>query len=279
MVSFEHCDLNLDDTITCGQLFRYYKLNDNSYDIVIKDRVINVKMDNDVLMVKSNNENNLEKIVKDYFDLDRDYNDIRKKIVKLDSKLKNITNSSIGLRILRQDPKEMIISYIISANNKIIRIQNSIDMLCKKYGKKINFEDRIYYLFPDIEDLKNISIDELHSLKVGFRDKYIFDAINKIHLNEINIDKINKLNSDDALNYLMKINGVGPKVASCILLFAYSRFDVFPVDTWAIKQICNIHKNIKPNQKDVINFSKKKYKELSGIALQFMFHSLRNKNN
>ncbi len=277
MIKIDDCDLNLTDTITCGQLFRYFEIDDGSYDIVIKDRVINVRMDKNTLIVKSNVEDNLENIVRYYFDLDTNYKLLRDNIIKMDNKLYECANNSVGLRMLRQDPTEMIISYIISANNKVNRISNSINLLCYKYGKKVIFENREYYLFPSIEKLNNLTIKDFNDLKIGFRDKYVFDAVKKLNNKEIDIDKIKSLNSNDALDYLMKINGVGPKVASCILLFGYSRFDVFPVDTWATKEICNLHPEINPTQKAVIEFAKNKYKDLSGIALQYMFHNLRNK--
>ena len=144
MLEIKKCDLNLDDTVTCGQLFRYFKNDDNSYDIILKDRVINVRMDNDTLLVESNNENDLKNIVYDYFDLNTDYENIRNKIIKVDEKLKESVYNSIGLRMLRQDPTEMIISYIISANNNVTRISNSINLLCLRYGEKINF-----YTYPN----------------------------------------------------------------------------------------------------------------------------------
>lgn len=278
MIKIENCDINLDDTITCGQLFRYFKKNDNSYDIILKDRVINVKLDNNILLISSNDETNLESIIYEYFDLNTNYNEIGNKIIALDNKLKESVNNSKGLKMLRQDPLEMIISYIISANNKVERISKSINMLCSRYGKKINFNNSEYYLFPDITVLNNLTIEQLNDLKIGFRDKYVYDAIKKIYNNEIDINEIYKLNSTDALNYLMKINGVGPKVASCILLFGYNRFDVFPIDTWVIKEISNLHPEIKSEQKYIIEFAKNKYKDLSAVAIQYMFHNSRNKN-
>ncbi len=276
MVEIKNCDLNLCDTITCGQLFRFFKLDDNTYDVVIKDRVINVSMNNDTLIIKSSNEDNLENIVLNYFDFDHDYNIIRDKIINIDNDLKDIVNSSKGLRMLRQDPLEMVISYIVSANNKVERIQKSINLLCERYGKKIEYNNKIYYLFPDIETLNTLTVENLRDLKIGFRDKYVYGAIKKIYNKEIDLNYINELNSEDAIKYLMQIKGIGYKVASCILLFGYNRFDVFPVDTWAIKQMCNIY-DIKPTQKEVIKFAKEKYKDLSAIVLQYMFHTLRNK--
>lgn len=279
MLEIKNRDLNLNDTITCGQLFRYFEKDDNSYDIVLKDRVINVKMDNDTLLVKSNNEDGLKEIVYNYFDLNTDYKKISDEIIKMDKKLTCDAKNSVGLKMLRQDPTEMIISYIISANNKVSRIANSINLLCSKYGDEIVFNEEKYYLFPSIDKLSKLSVADFNELKIGFRDKYVFDAVKKINDKEIDIDKIYELNSDDALNYLMQINGVGPKVASCILLFGYNRFDVFPVDTWVMKQICKLHQDVKPTQKAVIEFAKNKYKNLSGIALQYMFHNSRNKKN
>ena len=140
-----------------------------------------------------------------------------------------------------------------------------------KYGEKIIFDNKEYYLFPTYEKLKNIKIDDLKEFKLGFRDKYIIDYINKYE--SLNIDK---LNTKEALNELMRIKGIGLKVASCILLFGYKRLDVFPIDTW-VKKYMSENYNIRPNEKDIMKYAQDHFDPYSGLVIQYMFHSQRNK--
>lgn len=266
-------NFDLKSTITCGQIFRY-KIVGNKYIIVIKDRVISLEEDNNFIIVNSNNEDNLEEIIYDYFDLNRDYSKIEENIIKKDKKLKSAIEYSKGLRIIHQDPFETIISYVISQNNRVSSISNSINLIANEYGKKVIFNDEEYYLFPDYKQLKDVEIDDYKKCKVGFRDKYIYDIIQSINKSELDIDKIYSMSSEDSLKYLMSFKGIGMKVASCILLFAYQKFDVFPVDTWVKKYMLEDY-NIE-GELNIKNFAKEKYKEYSGIAIQYMFNYKRN---
>ena len=265
----------LDDTVCCGQIFRFFKLDDNSYDIILKDRVINVKKDGDYLIVSSNDENNLEEVVKLYFDLNNDYDKINNYLLDKDLKLKEAINFSSGLMMIKQDPFETIISYIISANNSVRQIANSLNLIAEKYGKEVNFNGKKYFLFPDYKTLKKVGLDDYRNCKVGFRDKYLKSIIDKLNNNEINLDDFYNLNTNDALNKLMENSGIGPKVASCILLFAYQKYDVFPVDTW-VKKIMEKDYNV-IGEKNIRDFASKTYGKYCGIALQYLFNYSRNK--
>lgn len=258
-------NFDLDNTITCGQIFRY-KYENDKYIIILKDRVISLKKDNDYIIVNSSNEDDLENVINEYFDLNTNYNQIIDKLLSKDSSL--IINK--GLRIISQDPLETIISYIISQNNKVSSISNSINLLCK-YGKKIEFENNIYYLFPSFNELKKLTIEDFRNCKVGFRDKYLYNIINS----DIDINSIKNMSTNDALNYLMRYKGIGIKVASCILLFAYKRYDVYPIDTWVKKYMKDTY-NIE-GLKNIENFARSKYGNYCGLALQYMFNSKRNK--
>lgn len=277
MLEIKNCDINLHDTITCGQCFRFFEEKDNSYTMILSDRVINIKQKGSSLYVESNNNDNLENVIKNYFDLDRDYDAINKIIINRDDTIKKCVENSKGLKILNQEPFEMLISYIISQNNKVSRISNSINFISEKYGKKITFKNKVYYLFPKYNELQNIDENILRASKIGFRDKYIINALKRIEDGKLDIQKIYNMNTNDALEYLMKVKGIGPKVASCILLFGYSRLDVFPIDTWVKKAIEYLYDDIPANQKKITEFAHNKYGDYCGLALQYMFHYMRNK--
>lgn len=270
-------NFNLDSTVTCGQIFRYYKLEDNSYDIILKDRVINVYKKDNYIIASSNNEDDLEIVVRNYFDLDNDYENINKYLLEKDSLLKDAIMFSCGLMMIRQDPFETLIEYIISANNGVPNITSALNNIAKKYGKKVLFNKKEYYLFPSYKDLKDVTKEEFRECKVGFRDKYLESIIYKLNNNIINLDDFNKLDSNEAMDKLMKNNGIGPKVASCILLFAYQRYDVFPVDTW-VKKIMESNYNI-IGEKNIREFASKTYGKYSALAIQYLFNYSRNKNN
>ena len=267
---------NLDSTVTCGQIFRFIKKEDSSYDIVLKDRVINVYKKEEVLYVSSNVEDNLKSVVEDYFDLNNDYDTMNEMLIKSDKKLENAINFSKGLMMIRQDPFETIIEYIISANNGVNQIANALNLISEKYGKRVEFNNNTYYLFPQYKDLKDIKEEDLRLCKVGFRDKYLKLVIDKLNNGELKLDEFYNLNTEDALSKLMENNGIGPKVASCILLFAYQKYDVFPVDTW-VKKIMKSSYNIE-GEKNIRTFASNTYGKYSAIAIQYLFNYSRNNN-
>ena len=269
-------NLDLENTITCGQIFRFIKEEDNSFTIVVSDRVINIKYDKDTLYVESNKEDNLEEVIKDYLDLDRNYISIINNIKSMDNNLGEYLDSSIGLKIIKQNPLECIISYVISQNNSVRNIQNSLNLISEKYGEKVIFRNKEYYLFPKLDKLINITEEEFRQCKVGFRDKYLVGIIKSINNKELDINKIYEMNSVDAINYLMSFKGIGMKVASCILLFAYQKFDVYPVDTWVKKFMLEDY-GIE-GEANIRQFASETYKEYCGLAIQYMFNSKRNKD-
>ena len=277
MITIRNTDINLEDTITCGQIFRYDEEVDNSYTIILSDRVINMKKKGNNLLVVSNNENNLENVITNYLDLKRDYNALNNELIKIDKSKKDIIESCKGLKIIKQPKFECLISYIISQNNRVPQIKKTLDNISKAYGKKVIFKNKEYYLFPSIDNLSNVSVDDYRKLKCGFRDKYIYEIVKNIKEKNIDLDLIDKMTSEDALVYLMKNKGIGEKVASCILLFAYSKFDVYPIDTWVKKYMKDTY-NI-TDVKKIREFTKEKYKENSGLIIQYMFHFKRNKED
>lgn len=266
----------LEDTITCGQIFRFFKMEDGSFDIILKDRVINVYEKNNYLYVSSNNEDDLKSVVMNYFDLDNDYDKINEYLLKQDKKLDDAINFSKGLMMIKQDPFETIMEYIISANNSVPSIASALNNIALKYGKKVIFNDKEYYLFPQYKDLKDVKENDLRECKVGFRDKYLKAMIDKLNNNELDLDSFYNMDTKEALDKLMENIGIGPKVASCILLFAYQKYDVFPVDTW-VKKVMKKEYNIE-GEKNIRAFASITYGKYSGIAIQYLFNYGRNSN-
>ncbi len=264
-------NINIEKILFSGSCFRCVKEEDGSITNVLKDRVINLKQVDNKILIKSSNYSDIKNIIYEYFDLNRDYEKINKEIIKNNPNLKEMIEKCYDYRILNQDPFEMCISYIISQNNNVKRISKSIELLCEKYGKKIFFNGKDYYLFPTYDVLKELSVNDFRNLGVGFRDKYIKDFLD----NYLLLKNINDLSTEEALKELKKVKGIGLKVASCILLFGYKRLDVFPIDTW-VKHYMSNHFNIKEDQKEIEKYSKEHFLSYSGLIIQYMFHYERN---
>lgn len=274
MIKINVSNFNLKDTITCGQIFRYEINDDNSYTVVIKDRVIKLWYKDNILYADSNNPDKLKDVVENYLDLKRDYGKINNELIDKNPNLEKIIKYSNGLKMIQQDPFETLISYIISANNRVPMISKVVNNIAYTYGKKVIFDNKDYYLFPSVLDMKNCTKEVLRSLKTGFRDEYIYDVVNRILSGEFNLDNIRNMDSISALEYLKTNKGIGDKVASCILLFAYSRFDVYPIDTW-VKKYMKENFNIEGLNK-IKKYSKEYYGEYSGLVIQYMFNYSRN---
>ena len=268
----------LADIFDCGQCFRWNKQEDGSYTGIFRKNVINVQKQKNTIIFKGICDGEIKEIVEDYFDLKRNYEEIKNKLSQIDENVKTSIEYGQGIRILNQDLWEMIISYIISANNNIPRIKGIIDRMSKKYGICIVFRGQEYYTFPTPEALATASMEDLRALGLGFRDKYIFETTRKIVNSEADLEKLKQEKSTKNIrNELLTLSGVGPKVADCILLFStLKRFDVFPIDVW-VRRVMNdlyIHNPVeaKVNKKEIEQLAKEKFGDLEGIAQQYLFY-------
>ena len=261
----------------CGQCFRWNLEEDGSYTGVFGENILNVKKEDNKIIFKGLLKDNIIKTVINYFDLDTDYKSIKEKLSTIDSYMKESIEYGKGIRILNQDLWEVIISFIISANNNIPRIKGIIERLSMKYGKEIIWNQKKYYTFPTKEELANASIEDLRKLGLGFRDVRVYETTQIINNNKINLEElIKEKDTNKVREKLLELPGVGPKVADCILLFGMRRFDVFPIDVWVRRVMNELYiKNedeTKVNKKEIEKLAKEKYKNLAGIAQQYLFY-------
>lgn len=258
----------------CGQCFRWNKEEDGSYTGVIKNSVINVKKIGNNVEFTGVCDENIKKICEEYFNLQTNYEVIKEKLSNIDIYLKNSIKYGNGIRILKQDLWETLLSFIISANNNIPRIKTIIERIAKKYGDKIEYKNKIYYTFPTAEMLQNVRVEDFRGLGLGFRDVRIYETVQKTLKGEINLEELEQEENTEVLRKkLLEIPGVGPKVADCVMLFALNRFDVFPVDVWVKRVISELYFDKKEQTPNVIHeFAEKQYGDLAGLAQQYLFY-------
>lgn len=267
----------LEDIFDCGQCFRWNKQEDGSYIGVIKNAVIKVETIDNKIVFSGESEENFENTIKYYFDLNTNYSEYKNKLSIIDEYLNESIKFGEGIRILKQDLWECIISFIISANNNIPRIKKIIEKISETYGEKIEFDGKEYYKFPTPEALSKASVKDLRDLGVGFRDKRIYNTTKMIIEKHVDLEKIEKMENTNLMREeLLKLDGVGPKVADCILLFSLKRLDVFPIDVW-VRRVMNdlyIHNEDeeKVNKKELQKLADEKFGDLSGLAQQYLFY-------
>ena len=254
----------LSDIFDCGQCFRFNKMKDGSYGGVAYGKYIELSQAGSFVKIKNAEPCDFENIWKDFFDLDFDYekciNDFN-----FDKTLTAAAKFAGGIRILHQEHWETLCSFIISQNNNIPRIKKIIETLCRTLGDAVFTDDNgnTYYSFPTAEKILEAGEKTIYGYKTGFRAKYIIDAAKKVVDGTVNFEEIEKMDTDSAIKTLCSIYGVGPKVASCVLLFSFRKYDCFPVDVWVKK----ILKKYYPE------FPGKEYfGQYAGIAQQYLFY-------
>ena len=256
--NFENIDLV--QTFECGQCFRWQKNSENSYTGIFKGKKLELSQLTPNTIILSTDMSDFKKIWYKYFDLETDYKKIGENITTLHPILKKAYIECSGIRILRQEPWETLCSFIISQNNNIPRIKKIIKSLCDLFGDKI--ENSKEKSFPSSDVISKLNLEDLEPIRSGFRAKYILDAARKISSKIVDFNKIENLDYIDAKNELMKIKGVGPKVADCVLLYGFHRLEAFPEDVWIKKVMNKFFKNESP----------KIFGEYAGIAQQYLYH-------
>lgn len=258
-------------TFDCGQCFRFDPVSifGGKYEFggVANSKYVVFSQDNDnEITIYNSTKDEYLNIWRSFLSLDVDYDKINKNIIDASksSDMEKAVSYGDGIRILRQNRWESVCSFIISQNNNIPRIKKIISALCEKYGEKIEFMGNTYYDFPSANALFNTSEEEIFALKTGFRAKYIKDASSKVAQGEIDLDEVYKENDfNKCLELLTKIKGVGPKVASCALLFGFEKTEAFPIDVWMKRALGKYF----PNGIDLNSLGKN-----AGIAQQYLFY-------
>lgn len=252
---------NIGLSLDCGQAFRWRKDAENNWCGIVKNKYLKLRqIDETTVVFYNTTEEDFNSVWLEYFDLNRDYKSILNNYDELN--LISACKKYNGIRILKQDEWEAICSFIISQNNNIPRIKGIIERLCESFGEKIDGG----YTFPSAETLANKTLEELSVLRAGFRAKYILDAACKISSGEVDIEKIKLMPFEAAKAELLKIKGIGEKVAQCSLLYGFGRIEGFPQDVWVKRIVSELYPDGLPEC----------IKGTEGIAQQYLFHWRRN---
>ena len=260
----------------CGQCFRWLKEDDGSYTGIAKGRVINVRKDGKDIVIDNTNKEDFENVWYDYFDLGRDYSSLKKELAKHDQNLEKAVEFGWGIRILQQDSWEMLISFIISSNNRIPMIQRAINNISERYGSEIGeYRGKKYFAFPSPKQLSKASVEELRECKTGFRDKYIYETSKRVVEEDLNLEKFLDMNSEECHKELLKFKGVGAKVADCIALFGMRKYDSFPVDVWVKRVMQEFYNAEDMSFPKMRKYGMELFGKNAGFAQQYLFYYVR----
>ena len=262
--------INLENTINSGQVFLWTKQKEFWYGINGQD----------ILKI-----NNLGKIISysnKKYDFFRNTDDMKKiiKSISKDKTTKIAVKKYLGLRLVRQDPFQCFISFIVSSNSNIQKIKSSLEKISTKFGKKIQFDNKEFYMFPEPKKIANATIQEIQNCGVGYRAKFIIDAAKMVESRQIDFDQLKKSNYQNAKETILTVPGIGNKVADCILLFSLDKLEAFPLDRWMIRILKKYYlekfeletKSITEKQYNILHEKiVKHFGPYAGYAQQFLF--------
>ena len=267
-------DFSLGQTMECGQCFHFQKLAEEEYGLVASHRFLHAKQEGDELCLYNTSVDDAENFWIKYFDLERDYGAIKKKLLGEDDKLTEAVQTMWGVRILNQEFFETLISFIISQNKQIPHIKKIVADISAKFGTyKGTYGGADMYTFPSLEQLANASEEDFKELKTGFRAPYIMDAIRRNMAGQFDKNELKSMDYDSCIKELMTIKGVGEKVANCVSLFGLGKKEAFPVDVWIKRIMETMYFDGVDTPKDKIAaFAKEQFGELGGFAQQYLFY-------
>lgn len=256
-------DFVVKQILECGQIFRF-KIEGNVAHVYSKDKHARLTSFEDRLEIDTPDTDYFY----NFFDLSTDYSKIKAQLLK-DDFLRDAVKFGHGIRILNNDAYEMIVSFIISANNNIKRISKSIEYLCEHFGKNIGE----YFAFPTLDELKQATVEDFTRAGLGYRAPQLFETLRMLDTKAV--QNLKNLTTSEQQNYLISLKGVGEKVANCIMLFGLQNREVFPVDTWINKVYNRLTNTVTTDRKKIARELTDKYKNLSGYAQQYFFYYFR----
>ncbi len=271
---------NLKYTLESGQSFRWNKVDDAYYGVV-DGQILKIQQREDTLIINSSRnvdspEFNLH--LAHYLDLHRDLAAILTK-VNVDAYIDRAINMFWGMRLLNQELWETIASFILSQNNNVPRIRGIISSISEKFGQKLVFERYADYTFPTPKALTEAGVDEIFACGTGYRASYLWNAARKVATGELVLDSLKQVTYAEAKKELMKLEGIGEKVADCICLFSLGHLEALPVDVWIKRIFEKIYLRKRATTREICEFARNYFGESVGYAQQYLFHYAQNQSN
>ncbi len=271
-------NFNIKQILECGQCFRWKKISDTNYIGVAYGKVIEVIQEGDKVRILNSNEEDFNNIWLRYFDLERDYCKVKEGLSNDDILSKSV-EYGYGIRLLNQEPFELLISFIISARNSIPSIQKTVNKISERWGTPIEYKGETYYTFPTPQQLADASLEDIKETGASFRSKYIVDTIKKVNESvkgdKYDLEYISSLSADECHTALQEFMGVGAKVADCIMLFSMEKSSAFPVDVWVKRAMMHFYNAEEGSLNKIRIFARNKFGELAGFAQQYLFYYAR----
>ena len=258
----------------CGQCFRWIRESDGSYTGVVRGKVANVAFESGVLTLNNVTFDEFDRIWFDYFDLGRNYSEI-KRAVAIDDIMRKAVAFGSGIRLLRQETWETMISFIISANNNIPRIMKIINDISRFFGNELEYGGLKYYSFPDAKSLALCSLEQLQVCRAGYRCGYISETAATVASGGFDMESLALMGTEEARKALLGLKGVGGKVADCILLFSGVGHDVFPTDVWVKRVMEELYFKREASLNEIRRFALDYFGQYAGIAQQYLFYYAR----
>lgn len=264
-ITIDKKDFNLYDTFECGQCFRWEK-DGGGFIGVAGGRCARLTENEDGILIETTKED-YDGFWANYFDLSRDYGEIKRKVA-INKIMEEAVEYGGGIRILRQEFFETLISFIISQRSSIPKIKSTVKKMCEKYGEKIEFDGREYFAFPKSSVLAALTEEDFRALGTGYRAPYILRAARDVEDGIITEEELLSLPTVEARKRLLKMYGVGDKVCDCVMLFSLAKYDLFPSDVW-IKRV--MAESFGADEKDAKSEGESLFGDLSGFAQQYLF--------
>jgi N-glycosylase/DNA lyase len=281
-------DFDPEDTFECGQCFRWRRQPDGSYSGIVESSFANVSFTpasdgrkGGAVKIWGNlhpaDEDKRRRFWRNYLDLDRDYTKIKRVLTTEDYVMNRAVRSGGGIRILNQNKWETLISFIISQNNNIPRIQGCIESLCKEHGRRIGaLKGEMLYAFPSVKRLASLHTGDLDTCRLGYRAGYIMETARRVAADQGRTLKGGEdIPTAEIEEYLLSLPGVGPKVANCVMLFSMKKIEVFPIDVWMRKVMAGLYGMSERNLSIMQSYAKRNFGDYGGIAQQYLFNYIR----
>ena len=266
-------DFNLKYTLESGQSFRWNKVDDAYYGVV-EGEILKIKQCDDILIINSSNHENeplSTSYIYHYLDLHRELSPILA-AVNVDGYMNRIIEHLWGMRLLNQELWETIASFILSQNNNMLRIRKIIRSLSQQFGRKLVYDGYVDYSFPTPQVLTDAGIDKIFECGTGYRASYLWNAAKDVTNEHLKLDVLKQMDYPDAKQELMKLNGIGEKVADCICLFSLGHLAALPVDVWIKRIFERIYLQKPATSREIQEFAKKYFGKYVGYAQQYLFH-------